>query len=173
MTLTTLDAFSAKNSAGSANSRMRKFLMVDFVEIFFFFSLVYANSSFSPRGGHNTSPVASPAEHEIPRQLGLHPGATDYGRPRSASSTPVSPRTNKNSHPSPELLPGLSAKRMRFSYDDYPRHPPPPTSRPSTMIPIPEIKKATSNGMPTWQHHDLPRDILCRPWQTDPYVFVL
>ncbi|KAI2641868.1 hypothetical protein GGS26DRAFT_586260 [Hypomontagnella submonticulosa] len=127
----------------------------------------------APRGGHNTSPVASPAEHEIPRQLGLHPGATDYGRPRSASSTPVSPRTNKNSHPSPELLPGLSAKRMRFSYDDYPRHPPPPTSRPSTMIPIPEIKKATSNGMPTWQHHDLPRDILCRPWQTDPYVFVL
>lgn len=123
----------------------------------------------APRGGHNTSPVASPAEHEMPRQLGPHHSATDFGRPRSASSTPVSPRTTKISHPSPELLPGLSSKRMRLSYDDYARHhQPPPTSRPSPMIPIPEIKRAASSNIPPWQHHELPRNILCRPWQTDP-----
>ncbi|KAI2779530.1 hypothetical protein F4815DRAFT_185974 [Daldinia loculata] len=121
----------------------------------------------APRGGHNTSPVASLAEHELSRSLGSHPGAIDFGRPRSASSTPVSPRTSKMSHPSPELLPGLSSKRMRFSYDDYPRQPPPPASRPPPMIPIPEIKRAPNGSMPSWQHHDLPRDILCRPWQTD------
>ncbi|KAI2623336.1 hypothetical protein GGR54DRAFT_638570 [Hypoxylon sp. NC1633] len=126
----------------------------------------------APRGGHNTSPVASPAEHEIPRQLGPQHSVADFRRPRSASSTPVSPRTtNKRGHPSPpELLSGMSSKRMRLSYDDYPRHAPPPTSRPPTMIPIPEIRKAAGSGMPTWQHHDLPRDILCRPWQADPYV---
>ncbi|KAI1391213.1 uncharacterized protein F4822DRAFT_427063 [Hypoxylon trugodes] len=122
----------------------------------------------APRGGHNTSPVASPAEHEMSRQLGPHPSAVDFGRPRSASSTSVSPRTTKISHPSPELLPGLSSKRMKHSYDDYPRHAP-PTSRPAQMIPIPEFKNAP-NSMPAWPRHDLPRDILCRPWQADPYV---
>ncbi|KAI1096915.1 hypothetical protein F5B19DRAFT_11989 [Rostrohypoxylon terebratum] len=124
----------------------------------------------APRGGHNTSPVASPAEHEIPRQLGPHPSAVEFGRPRSASSTPVSPRTTKitHSHPSPELLPGLPAKRMRYSYDDYPRQPPPPpSSRLPAMIPIPEIKRVASGSMPAWQHHEMPRDI-CRPWQSDP-----
>ncbi|KAI1377425.1 hypothetical protein F4677DRAFT_444653 [Hypoxylon crocopeplum] len=124
----------------------------------------------APRGGHNTSPVASPAEHEMPRQLGPQHSMTDFGRPRSTSSTSVSPRTTLKRHPSPELLPGLSTKRMRFSYDDYPRHAPPPMSRPPLAAPMPEMKKAAGNSVPGWQHHDLPRDILCRPWQTDPYV---
>ncbi|KAI1404565.1 hypothetical protein F4819DRAFT_483520 [Hypoxylon fuscum] len=123
----------------------------------------------APRGGHNTSPVSSPAEHEMPRQLGSQHGMADFGRPRSTSSTPVSPRTTKRSHPSPEMLPGLSAKRMRYSYDDYPRHPPPPPmSRPPALMQVPEMKKAAGGPIPAWQHHDLPRDILCRPWQPDP-----
>ncbi|KAI1776052.1 hypothetical protein F4818DRAFT_368698 [Hypoxylon cercidicola] len=122
----------------------------------------------APRGGHNTSPVSAPVDHEMSRQFGHHPSMPDFGRPRSSSSTPVSPRTTKISHPSPELLPGLSSKRMRYSYDDYPRHPPPPTSRPSPMMPAPEIKRGTNGTMPPWQPHDLSRDILCRPWQTDP-----
>ncbi|KAI0167120.1 hypothetical protein GGR52DRAFT_89297 [Hypoxylon sp. FL1284] len=121
----------------------------------------------APRGGHNTSPVSSPAEHEMSRQFGHHPSLPDFGRPRSASSTPVSPRTTKLSHPSPETLPGLPSKRMRYSYDDYPR-PPPPTSRPPPMMPAHEMRKATNGTLPSWQHHDLPRDILYRPWQADP-----
>ncbi|KAL7625398.1 hypothetical protein AAE478_004617 [Parahypoxylon ruwenzoriense] len=135
----------------------------------------------APRGGHNTSPVASPAEHDLSnvRQFGAQPSLADFGRPRSTSSTPVSPRTTtKISHPSSELLSGMpSSKRARYSYDDYPQqqqhhhhHPPPllTASRSSPIMPIPEIKKTAGAGMPTWQHHrDLSRDILCRPWQTD------
>ncbi|KAI5862778.1 hypothetical protein GGS23DRAFT_66333 [Durotheca rogersii] len=124
----------------------------------------------APRGGHNTSPVASPAEHDLSnvRQFGAQPSVTDFGRPRSTSSTPVSPRTNKMGRHSPELLPGLPPKRVRYSYDEYPRHPPLPPSRSSPMMPIPDMKKAANGAIPAWQHHDFGRDILSRPWQTDP-----
>ncbi|CAJ2508003.1 Uu.00g091890.m01.CDS01 [Anthostomella pinea] len=118
----------------------------------------------APRGGHNTSPLTSPVEHDDSRQPGVLPRPAELGRPTSPPSASVSPRTTKLSHPSPEL-PGLPSKRMRFSYEHYP----PSGSRPSPMMPAPEIRTAAT----PWQHRDLPRiheDVLCRKWQTDPYV---
>ncbi|KAH9901993.1 hypothetical protein F4778DRAFT_136019 [Xylariomycetidae sp. FL2044] len=122
----------------------------------------------APRGGHNTSPVTSPAEHDDSRQLGAPPRAHDT----NSSSAPVSPRLSKLSHPSPELPGGIPAKRMKFSAHDQ-HYPPPlqPTSRPSLLMPQrpPEMPK----GSLSWPHRELPRmheDILCRPWQSDPYV---
>ncbi|KAI0598041.1 hypothetical protein F4775DRAFT_206908 [Biscogniauxia sp. FL1348] len=121
----------------------------------------------APRGGHNTSPVTSPAEHDESRQLGGPRRPAEMVRQRSASSTSVSPQTTKLSHPSPEL-PGLSAKRMRLSYDNYATS----TSRSSPTLQAPQIKPT---GLPelSWQPRGLPRiheDILRRPWHTDPYV---
>ncbi|KAI0005173.1 hypothetical protein F4779DRAFT_630208 [Xylariaceae sp. FL0662B] len=128
----------------------------------------------APRGGHNSSPVTSPAEHEEPRQLASQKG-NEFGRPRSASTTSASPRPSKASHSSPEILSGLPAKRMKYTHEPYP---PQPTSRPSPLIQGPEIKttassSSSSSSLSPWQPRDLPRiheDILYRPWHPDPYV---
>ncbi|KAI0490900.1 hypothetical protein F4859DRAFT_27074 [Xylaria cf. heliscus] len=118
----------------------------------------------APRGGHNTSPATSPSEQEEARQIGAPPRVAELDRPRSVSSSSMSPHA-KLSRPSPEL-PNLPAKRARFTYEQYP---PPPTSFPYPMMPAPDMKPA---GVP-WQSRELPgiRDnILYRKWQTDPYV---
>ncbi|KAK8111223.1 uncharacterized protein PG998_007680 [Apiospora kogelbergensis] len=119
----------------------------------------------APRGGHNTSPVTSPSgQAEVPRNFGTQVRSAEPGRPRSASSSSVSPRTTALPHPSPEL-PGVPAKRMRMDYDHYR-----PESRDSTrFFEPPKFQKANL----AWQRRDLPRiheDILCRTWQTNPYV---
>ncbi|KAI1339061.1 fungal-specific transcription factor [Xylariaceae sp. FL0016] len=116
----------------------------------------------APRGGHNTSPLASPGELDDARQLGAQPRAMDFGRPRD-SSTSVSPRTTRLSHPSPEIS-GLPPKRIKYSYEAYPA-----SANASAMSADSEIKTA---GLP-WQPRDLPRiheEYLGRKWQTDPYV---
>ncbi|KAI0471079.1 hypothetical protein GGR56DRAFT_129313 [Xylariaceae sp. FL0804] len=117
----------------------------------------------APRGGHNTSPVTSPREYDEPRQLGTQQHGAELVRQRSTSAS-VSPRATKPSHPSPEM-PGMPAKRMRFSYENYQ----PSTSHQSPMITAPDIRAA---NLP-WQHRELPRiheEFLGRKWQTDPYV---
>ncbi|KAK7966711.1 uncharacterized protein PG986_000988, partial [Apiospora aurea] len=101
----------------------------------------------APRGGHNTSPVASPSgQAEVPRNFGAQARTAEPGRPRSVSSSSVSPRTTTLPHPSPEL-PGVPAKRMRMDYDHYHSE-----SRDSTRF------------------FEPPQDLLCRTWQTNPYV---
>ncbi|ORY71619.1 uncharacterized protein BCR38DRAFT_331693 [Pseudomassariella vexata] len=117
----------------------------------------------APRGGHNTSPITSPGEHDEPRQLGMHPRQLEHARPRSTSSTSISPRTTSLSHPSPEL-PGMPLKRVRVGYEQHYESSP---REPSRMFQASEAKNYS------WQQRDLPRiheDILCRTWQTDPYV---
>ncbi|KAK8136313.1 hypothetical protein PG984_004253 [Apiospora sp. TS-2023a] len=119
----------------------------------------------APRGGHNTSPVTSPSgQAEVPRNFGSQARSAEPSRPRSVSSSSVSPRTTALPHPSPEL-PGVPAKRMRMDYDHYR-----PESRDSTrFFEPPKFQKANL----AWQRRDLPRiheDLLCRTWQTNPYV---
>lgn len=80
------------------------------------------------------------------------------------SSTSVSPRTTAIPHHSPEM-PGLPSKRMRVDYDHYR-----PTARDELRF-----FEAPENPDPSlsWQKRDLPRiheDLLCRAWQTNPYV---
>ncbi|KAI8630148.1 hypothetical protein F5Y19DRAFT_55262 [Xylariaceae sp. FL1651] len=121
----------------------------------------------APRGGHNTSPATSPTEQEEPRQLGAPTRIIELDRPRSVSSSSVSPRTTKLGHPSPELA-ELPSKRPRFSYEQFP---PPPTSCPLPVMPAP-----TPDMKPTsapWQPRELPRiheDVLYRKWPVGPYV---
>ncbi|KAI0439217.1 hypothetical protein F4803DRAFT_53644 [Xylaria telfairii] len=118
----------------------------------------------APRGGHNTSPATSPSEQDDSRQIGVPPRVAELDRPRSVSSSSMSPHA-KMRRPSPEL-PSLPAKRARFTYEQFP---PPPTSFPYPMMPTPEMRPA---GAP-WQSRELPgiRDsILYRKWQADPYV---
>ncbi|KAK4171152.1 fungal-specific transcription factor domain-containing protein [Triangularia setosa] len=121
----------------------------------------------APRGGHNaSSPSTPPAETEDTRRLGglIRPPA-DYTRPGSHSSGSVSPRTTLR-HPSPDMPTSAPAKRIRIGYDHYS----PTTSVRSPMAPIPD---AARQALPWRQPETLPRiheDILCRAWQTDPYV---
>ncbi|KAI1498537.1 hypothetical protein F5X99DRAFT_318512 [Biscogniauxia marginata] len=121
----------------------------------------------APRGGHNTSPVTSPAEQDDSRQLVPQRRPNEMTRQRSVSSTSVSPQTTKLSHPSPEL-PGLSSKRIKLSYDNYAPSP----RRSSPTLQSSQIKPTSLPDL-SWQPRDLPRiheDILCRSWQTDSYV---
>lgn len=119
----------------------------------------------APRGGHNTSPATSPGEQDESRQLGAPPRVVELERPRSVSTSSVSPYA-KLSRPSPEL-PSLPSKRARYGYDQLP--PPPPTSYPYSMMSTPETKPASA----PWQPRELPGirdDMLYRRWQADPYV---
>ncbi|VBB76022.1 Putative protein of unknown function [Podospora comata] len=121
----------------------------------------------APRGGHNaSSPSTPPAESEDTRRLGgLIRGPTDYTRPGSHSSGSVSPRTTLR-HPSPDMPTSAPAKRIRIGYDHYS----PATSVRSPMGPVPDTSR---QSLPWRQSETLPRiheDILCRAWQTDPYV---
>ncbi|KAI0205418.1 hypothetical protein F4808DRAFT_284075 [Astrocystis sublimbata] len=116
----------------------------------------------APRGGHNGSPVASPEEQDDSRQLGAPLRVTDIDRPRSISSSSMSPHA-KYSRPSPDM-PGLPSKRARLAYEQYP---PPPTSFPYPVMSTPELKRAGT------QSRELPgiRDnVFHRRWQADPYV---
>jgi hypothetical protein len=113
----------------------------------------------APRGGHNTSPLASPAEHDESRQLGVQSRTSDHGHPNSDPRLSTSPTGANLKRPSSADLPGLPPKRLRPEYENH---------LPALSCPIPteapEIKKA---GL-TWHSRTLPRlheDILCRPWQ--------
>ncbi|KAK0668905.1 fungal-specific transcription factor domain-containing protein [Cercophora samala] len=121
----------------------------------------------APRGGHNaSSPSTPPAESEDTRRLGgLIRPPTDYTRPGSHSSGSVSPRTTLR-HPSPDMPTSAPAKRIRIGYDHYS----PTTGVRSPMAPMPDTSR---QSLPWRQPETLPRiheDILCRAWQTDPYV---
>ncbi|KAK4203831.1 hypothetical protein QBC40DRAFT_250673 [Triangularia verruculosa] len=121
----------------------------------------------APRGGHNaSSPSTPPADAEDSRRLGgLIRPPTNYTRPGSHSSGSVSPRTTLR-HPSPEMPTSAPAKRIRVGYDHYS----PATSVRSPMAPMPDTSRPS---LPWRQPETLPRireDILCRAWQTDPYV---
>ncbi|KAI0876993.1 hypothetical protein GGS24DRAFT_177129 [Hypoxylon argillaceum] len=124
----------------------------------------------APRGGHNTSPAASPSEQEDSRQLGAPSRVVELDRPRSVSSSSVSPHT-KIGRPSPEL-PSIPSKRARFTYEQFPQEqfpPPPPTSYPYSRMPTPDMKPTSA----PWQTRELPgirENILYRKWQADPYV---
>ncbi|KAI0019659.1 hypothetical protein F4780DRAFT_437407 [Xylariomycetidae sp. FL0641] len=117
----------------------------------------------APRGGHNTSPAASPGEQDEPRQLGAPHRFADVGRPRSVSSASVSPRSVKLGHPSPELS-DLPSKRARYSYEHYP----PPSGPVSGATQTPEYRSPQMS----WQYRELPRiphrDVMGRRWQADP-----
>ncbi|KAF2969351.1 hypothetical protein GQX73_g4173 [Xylaria multiplex] len=69
----------------------------------------------APRGGHNTSPAASPGEQDDSRQLGAPARVSEFDRARSVSSSSMSPHT-KLGRRSPEL-PNLSSKRARFTHE--------------------------------------------------------
>ncbi|KAH8664100.1 hypothetical protein BX600DRAFT_291901 [Xylariales sp. PMI_506] len=124
----------------------------------------------APRGGHNGSPATSPGTHEESRHLGPPaPASVEQNRPRSISSASVSPRTTALPHPSPDL-PGISAKRMRVSYEPYKSS----TQEPAALYRSSEV--AEKPPAPSWhqrQHthqRDLPRvheDLLCQRWPTD------
>ncbi|KAI0911186.1 hypothetical protein F4823DRAFT_320534 [Ustulina deusta] len=121
----------------------------------------------APRGGHNASPATSPDEQDDSRQLGVPPRVVELDRARSLSSSSMSPHS-KLGRRSPEL-PGLPAKRARFTYEQFPPPPPPPpTSYPYPMMSTPDMKPTTA-----WPTRELPRirdDIIYRKWQTDPYI---
>ncbi|KAI1827938.1 hypothetical protein F4861DRAFT_535760 [Xylaria intraflava] len=116
----------------------------------------------APRGGHNTSPAASPTEQDGPRQLAGPPRVVELHPPRIVSSGSMSPHAKIN-HYSPEL-PSLPSKRPRHSYEQFP---PPPTSCPYPMMPSPDAKPANAS----WQMRELPRirdDAVYRLWQARP-----
>ncbi|KAB5563337.1 fungal-specific transcription factor domain-containing protein [Coniochaeta sp. 2T2.1] len=131
----------------------------------------------APRGGNNTSPSTPPAEvADDPRQLPpLMRPPPDQQRPSSHSSESVSPRTAvRPASPEPA---GHSAKRIRIGYEHY--VPVAGAGERSPMIPIPVDTAAASRShasvSASWQQQprELPRiheDVLCRVWQTDPYV---
>ncbi|KAK3945182.1 hypothetical protein QBC46DRAFT_134689 [Diplogelasinospora grovesii] len=126
----------------------------------------------APRGGHNTSPSTPPAEVDDTRRFGgsiIRP-PPDHTRPGSHSGESISPRTIVRP-PSPDTLSGGPPKRMRIGYEQQ-QHYVPTGGPPSPMPPMPE----TARPPPTlWWHQqpEMPRiheDVLCRAWQTDPYV---
>ncbi|KAL1874745.1 hypothetical protein VTK73DRAFT_222 [Phialemonium thermophilum] len=119
----------------------------------------------APRGGHNTSPSTPPAETDEHRRIASATSRhiAEQQRPSSNSSESVSPRTilrppsPSRSYPPP--------KRLRLGYERFPPTAGQPTSVPST----PDV----AVSRPSWQQSELPRiseDVLCRAWQTDPYV---
>ena len=123
---------------------------------------------YSPRGGHNTSPSTPPAEVDESRRLGLgtiiRPPPPDHMRPGTQSSESMSPRGALRPA-SPEPAGAVPLKRIRVGYDQFtsivgPRSP---------MAPTPDTARSTMS----WHQAELPRiheDVLCRAWQTDPYV---
>ncbi|KAI1810069.1 hypothetical protein GGS20DRAFT_227778 [Poronia punctata] len=115
----------------------------------------------APRGGHNTSPATSPGGQEDSRQAGPGPRMMEVDRPRSVSSSSMSPQSTKHGHPSPELS-NLPSKKPRFAYEQFP---PPPTSYPYPLMPTPDTKHTS---VPWPQSHELPRihtEVLYRKWQ--------
>ncbi|KAK4451841.1 hypothetical protein QBC34DRAFT_44410 [Podospora aff. communis PSN243] len=118
----------------------------------------------APRGGHNTSPSTPPAEPEDTRRLGpmIRPPPDHVMRPSSHSSESISPRTALRPG-SPDLV--GPAKRIRVGYEHFT-----PAAGPrSPMAPTPD----TARSALSWHQPELPRiheDVLCRAWQTDPYV---
>ncbi|KAI0398052.1 hypothetical protein F5Y17DRAFT_211119 [Xylariaceae sp. FL0594] len=119
----------------------------------------------APRGGHNTSPATSPGEQEESRQLGAPQRIIDVDtRPRSVSSSSLSPQSTKRSRLSPEL-PSLPSKRPRFSFEKFP---PPPTSCPYPPMPTPDLRPTSAPWQPS---HELPRihtDGFYPKWQGPP-----
>ncbi|KAK0728174.1 hypothetical protein B0T26DRAFT_738620 [Lasiosphaeria miniovina] len=124
----------------------------------------------APRGGHNASPSTPPAELDDSRRLGnfIKP-PPDHGRPStgagSHSSESVSPQIGHRPA-SPDNASAVPHKRLRVGYEHFT-----PTVRPhSPMGPTPDTAPSTLS----WhQPQELPRiheDVLCRAWQTDPYV---
>lgn len=122
--------------------------------------------NYSPRGGHNASPSTPPAEPEDMRRLAPLMGPPpEHSRPRShRSSESVSPRTTVRPA-SPEPSSSHPSKRIRIGFEHYVPAGGPPRS-PIASIPPPDTSRS-------WQQRELPRiheDVLCRFWQTDPYV---
>ncbi|KAH8891312.1 hypothetical protein GQ53DRAFT_823929 [Thozetella sp. PMI_491] len=122
----------------------------------------------APRGGHNTSPSTPPAEVDEVRRIEpmIRPPPVQP-RPPSLSRESVSPRTTTHRPASP-LEPGLPAKRLRMAYDYLP----PAGPRSPLGAPTPDTARSAGSGFP-WQQPERPRireDVLCRAWQTDPYV---
>ncbi|KAL2023950.1 hypothetical protein VTK56DRAFT_727 [Thermocarpiscus australiensis] len=129
----------------------------------------------APRGGHSTSPSTSPAEPEDARRFGgLARPTTDYTRaPPSLSRESVSPRTTlRPASPGPGSSSAPPLKRARIDYEHYS-----PTAGTSPMASTPDT--ARSVAVFSWRQQPepppppLPRiheDVLCRAWQTDPYV---
>ncbi|KAK4239657.1 hypothetical protein C8A03DRAFT_42735 [Achaetomium macrosporum] len=120
----------------------------------------------APRGGgHNTSPSTPPIEPEDARRLGrIMRQTTEFTRPSSHSSESVSPRTIRPA--SPEPGPSVPRKQARVDYEHYS----PTTGRSSPIAPTADPAAPT---FPWRQPESLPRihkDVLRRPWQTDPYV---
>ncbi|KAK0719920.1 hypothetical protein B0H67DRAFT_170067 [Lasiosphaeris hirsuta] len=119
----------------------------------------------APRGGHNTSPSTPPAELDDTRRLGsiIRP-PPEHMRPSSHSSDSISPRTALRPG-SPDLVAPMPPKRIRVGYEHFT-----PTIGPrSPMAPTPDTSRSTLS----WHQPELPRiheDVLCRAWQTDPYV---
>ncbi|RYP24551.1 hypothetical protein DL765_000571 [Monosporascus sp. GIB2] len=104
----------------------------------------------APRGGHNTSPTLSPSGQEDSTQITPHDRASEQGRPRSASSEAVSPRTTTLKRPaSTEDLSEQPPKKAKEFYDPYPSV----ASRPGPLLRVAESAKT---GLP-WQHRELPR----------------
>lgn len=120
----------------------------------------------SPRGGNNTSPSTPPAETEDSRQLPpLMRPPPEHQRSSSHSSECISPRTAvRPASPEPA---GHSSKRIRLGYEHYA----PTGGQRSPILPMPDTSRSRAAS---WQQsRELPRiheDILCRVWQTDPYV---
>ncbi|KAI1853748.1 hypothetical protein JX266_001732 [Neoarthrinium moseri] len=114
----------------------------------------------APRGGHNTSPTASPGLHTETRQLDSRHRDAEPRRASSTSSASVSPRTTTLSHPSPELA-GLPTKRLRLGFEQYK----PPANDSVHSYHSSEANQASLS----WQQRELPRvheNLLSRPWQT-------
>ncbi|KAK3684961.1 hypothetical protein B0T22DRAFT_516764 [Podospora appendiculata] len=120
----------------------------------------------APRGGHNTSPSTPPAELDDSRRLGgiVRP-PPDYIRPSNHSSESVSPRATVRPA-SPDFSSAVPLKRARTGYEHYA-----PTIGPTSPVaPAPDTARSV---LSSWHQPELPRiheDVLCRAWQTDPYV---
>ena len=127
-------------------------------------------ASYSPRGGHNTSPSTPPAELDDLRRLSGMPGRppTDHARPSSHSSGSESPRTalRRASPDHHHSASGPPRKQARVGYEHYS----PTAGRLSPMVPSPETNRPSYS----WRQPEaLPRihdDVLRRAWQTEPYV---
>ncbi|KAK3325545.1 hypothetical protein B0H66DRAFT_599700 [Apodospora peruviana] len=120
----------------------------------------------APRGGHNTSPSTPPAEIDDTRRLGtmIRPPPPDHMRPGTHSTESASPRTALRPA-SPEPIGAVPLKRIRVGYDHFT----PIVGPRSPMAPTPDTARSTLS----WHQPELPRiheDVLCRAWQTDPYV---
>lgn len=108
----------------------------------------------------------------------------EHQRPSSNSSDSVSPRTILRPG-SPDRSGGMPHKRIRLGYERFtptmgPRSPIGTSSPldPSRQQHHHQQHHHYPNAGPSWHHHvrqpvELPRiheDVLCRAWQTDPYV---